>query len=125
MDYQDITLSYPSLEFLQSLTFHLKHEIFEERTPIIQGYFGFGKNIQNLKPFLDDWFHPRDYWYAHDCIHALEQLINAKVFVNRKLSETDEGLLFLGSEKLHKKEKKMEKEILLLLSKKSSNSFLS
>ena len=115
MDYKDISLSYPSLEFLRDLTFHMKYEIFQEPMPFKEKFKGMGVNLPCLKPLLDEWYFNRDYWYAQDVIRALEQLINAKVYVNRKLSQDDEGLLFLGSEQLHNKEKELENNIMSLL----------
>lgn len=111
MDYRDVSQTYPTLQFLQRLTFTMKHELFKEPFEPHPSLAGCSANLEAMKPFLDRWYHPKDYWYAKDIVSALEQLVNAKVYVNRKLSQTDEGLMFLGSEELRRAEDRVEREI--------------
>jgi len=111
MDYFDIVSSYPSLEFLRELYFGLRKKVCTDTESRELPECSWIKTIAHLKPFLDDWYFPREYWYGQDMVNAVEQLINAKVFCMRKCTETDEGLLFISSSALRKKEKEMEKEI--------------
>lgn len=111
MDYFDIVSSYPSLEFLRELYFGIRKKVCTDTESRQLPECSWIKTIAHLKPFLDDWYYPREYWYTQDMVNALEQLINAKVFCMRKCSETDEGLLFISSRALRKKEKDIEKDI--------------
>ena len=99
------------LEFLQRLTFTLKSECLAEDVEPHPLFIGSGKNITGLTPFLDNWYHPKEYWYVMDIISGLEQILNAKVFCNRQLSMTDEGLMYIGSEEMRNAEQNIENAI--------------
>ena len=119
-DWMDIVSSWPSLPYLQALYFALKNAVhvdIESKALTQTRWEHISKNVADLKPILDDWYAPRPVWYAHDIVCAVEQMVNAKVFVMRKVTETDEGLLFLQSDELNKKQKQHEEEIDTILNK--------
>ena len=113
-NWEAIASSWPGLPYLQELYWAAKNAVYtdiESKSLTQKRWPNIKKKLSGLKPILDDWYAPRAIWYAHDIVSAIEQMINAKVFVMRKLSETDHGLLFCQSASFQQLQRAKEIEI--------------
>jgi hypothetical protein len=102
--YKDIAESYPSLNYLESLSNALRNVTYtdvDSKNIYRTGrWTQLGQRMHRLKPFLDDWFGTRDHWYGHDITTAITNLRIAKLQAIQEIGKTEEGCSFLQSEEL-------------------------